>query len=113
MDEAQVHAIARIAARDVALKGVLLDVKHEGSVTIPKKKLLWLLGGRKNENAAAWSALLDVWSEIGEPRDSLYGTYEGPRITLIRGKPDQLATTWADDGKSEAGPVPEAQALAA
>lgn len=101
MDAEQVYDTARVAARDVMLKSLMLDVRHQGTVSIPKKKILWLLGDRKYENWKAWAALLDAWEEIGERRDTLYGTYDGPRITLIAGKPDQICATWASNGKED------------
>lgn len=105
MSPQEIRDLARVAARDVQLKSLLLDVKHEGSVTIPKRKLLWLIGDRKNENWTVWAALLDAWESLGEKRESLYGTYDGPRIILIAGKPDQLATTWANSGKDPVEPA--------
>lgn len=100
----ETYEAARVAARDVMLKALMLDVKFDGVVSLPKKKILWLLGDRKYENWRVWAALLDAWEEIGESRDTLYGTYDGARITLISGKPDQLMTTWANSGKP---PVPQ------
>ncbi len=107
MDHRDVVRIARLAARDIELKSLLLDVRHQGQVTVPKRKLMWLLGGRKNEHWTAWSALLDEWVEMGEARGMLYGTFEGPRIILIYGQPQQLSSTWANSGKD---PVREAPA---
>jgi hypothetical protein len=107
MDEKQVARIARDAAREVELKSLLLTVKHQGVASLPKKHLLWLLGERKYENWQAWALLLDAWETLDEPRDTLYGTYDGPRITLISGKPYQLSTTWAESGKAPV--LPEAK----
>lgn len=76
------------------LQALLQDVRLTGSVQIHKRKLLWLMG-RQNENAGAWSMLLDEWVEVAGDRDSLYGTWHGDQITLLNRSADQLSSTWA------------------
>jgi hypothetical protein len=45
------------------LRSLLRDVQIDGTVTINKRKLLWLLGWGQ-DRADAWKELLDFWEEM-------------------------------------------------
>ena len=69
------------------LRSLLKDVALNGTASIPKRKLLWMLGWQQ-EREGAWKELLDHWEEIGEKRSTLKGTEVGAFsiIILIHGK---------------------------
>ena len=60
---------------------VLKDVMLEGTVTISKKKLLWLVGA-KADWPGAWERLLGFWAELEQPPDMLYGVEVYDKIIL-------------------------------
>lgn len=62
------------------LQALLVDVRDQGSVCIPKKKLLFFLG-RANANSSAWQLLLDEWEEVA-PSQKLFGSEWSGNIIL-------------------------------
>ena len=63
------------------LRSILMDVVFEGTVTVKKQKLLWLLG-KNQDRPTAWGALLDEWEELGQARAELYGAEVYDKIIL-------------------------------
>jgi hypothetical protein len=86
-------------ANDAEARSVLKDVALTGTVTIPKRKLLWLVGW-VHDKPGAWNALLDQRVEIGEQRDSLYGIeiYKNLIVLMKLDNPEhkvQSVSDWA------------------
>lgn len=76
------------------IRSLLKDVELNGTVTIPVKKLLWGVGWSQ-DRAGAWKDLLDIWVELGHPRDSL----------LVIAVADKTVLLHADKVHSERVPV--------
>ena len=85
-----------MAVKQDLIHSVLQDVRLTGSAKVNRRKLLWMMG-RQNDNASAWSLLLDEWEEIGGDRKALNGLWEGEAITLLKAKPDSIVKDWAKE----------------
>lgn len=85
-------------ANDAEARSLLKDVTLEGTVTIPKRKLLWLVDW-VHDRPGAWKALLDQWEQIGQERHSLYGFEVHDKIVLAMktGQSLEPVSNWEKD----------------
>jgi hypothetical protein len=79
------------------VRSFLKDLSLSGCATIPKKKLLWMLGWGQ-DRPGAWKGLLDHWRELGEDPKSLYGSEANDKVILAV-NPREMASVleWAEE----------------
>ena len=63
------------------LQSLLMDVAHDLVVKVPKRKLLWMLD-YKYDKPGAWESLIEIWTDLGFSKSTLYGFEEREQIVL-------------------------------
>src|SRR5689334_10556390 len=67
-----------------AVRAVLAEVISRGIVVMSLRNMLILLG-KWQDRPSAWADLLDVWEELEQARDTLFGfTVDGDVLVLCR-----------------------------
>lgn len=82
------------------VKSLLMDVALTGVIVIDKKKLLWLLDWGQ-DRPRAWAELLNLWEDIGQDRNALYGLEIYGKVVLMM-RPEKegefaRVSSWAED----------------
>lgn len=83
-------------------RSLLKTVELDGAAIVLQKRILWALGWGQ-DRPGAWRDLLDLWVELGNSRDSLYGVAVEDKLVFIAGKNahtglNNVQSDWAKEG---------------